>query len=46
MKQGTQQRNGIRSAAVTVDLTAVIVAVTDGEPRGLAAGGEGTGGSA
>ena len=43
MKQGTHQRNGRRSASVTIDLTAVIVAVTDGEPRVLTVGGDGTG---
>jgi hypothetical protein len=43
MKQGTNQRSATRSASVTVDLTAVIVAVTDGEPRVLTVGGEGTG---
>jgi hypothetical protein len=37
MKAGTKQRN--QSAAVTVDLTAVIVAVTDGRPRVLTVAG-------
>jgi hypothetical protein len=45
MNAGTTQRKRGQSAAVTVDLTAVIVAVTDGEPRVLTVGGE-SGGAA
>jgi len=45
MNAGTTQRRRGQSAAVTVDLTAVIVAVTDGEPRVLTVGG-GTDGAA
>ena len=39
MNAGTTQRKRAQSASVTVDLTAVIVAVTDGEPRVLTIGG-------
>jgi len=45
MSAGTTQRKHGQSASVTVDLTAVIVAVTDGEPRVLTVGG-GPGGTA
>jgi hypothetical protein len=37
---GTTKRQRGQSASVTVDLTAVIVAVTDGEPRVLTVGGD------
>jgi hypothetical protein len=43
MNAGTTKRLRGQSASVTVDLTAVIVAVTDGEPRVLTVGGGGTG---
>jgi hypothetical protein len=43
MEPGTSRRKSARSAPVTVDLTAVIVAVTDGRPRVLTVGGDGSG---
>jgi len=45
MNAGTTQQKRGQSASVTVDLTAVIVAVTDGEPRVLTIGGGPQGGT-